>query len=375
MKKFLHVPHVRARPRSPSAAGAPPAAGEGVPVSPRGAPSPVEGAAPSSVPIVASSTPPRTPTREEPAPAVLGEKVRVTVHRATLPEGVDATRKVFVRLAMLSADGAKVHKERTAIVSSVVQRADWDETFEFPVDFEGQLLQLELVECEVFLGHGLRKRVTAKVAFQVYLSRLRAEPVRAQAFRLRDPSGETLELSTMVMSLQCQDGDTFWDMFERHEVDFNKRADIEGFNEDQAQVTAVLQHLKPTLEAWWVILYVVLRPIYWLIVDIRSVLTDWEDPGLTIIYFVVGMYLWWLELVAFGLLSLFTYKLFRVAGTRQVYAHELDAKTMLREYQVARDVLKYGRRKWGGCVCVCVCRGDDRPHFGWAQAIPPPTSC
>ncbi len=55
---------------------------------------------------------------------------------------------------------------------------------------------------------------------------------------------------------------------------------------------SVLHHLKPLMQAYWVLLYVILRPIYWLVIDVRTVLTDWSDPGLTIIYFLTGMYLW-----------------------------------------------------------------------------------
>ncbi len=121
-----------------------------------------------------------------------------------------------------------------------------------------------------------------------------------------------------VLSASCSDRmkeeESFWRLFERQEVDLQKRAEVAGFEEDQSQISTVLQHIRPILEAYWVLLYTILRPVYWTVVEVRTVLTDWEDPGATILCLACGLWMWWTYNVLFGLLVVIFVKLARMAG-------------------------------------------------------------
>lgn len=151
-----------------------------------------------------------------------------------------------------------------------------------------------------------------------------------------------VSLSASISS--SEDEDTFWRMFKREDVDLQKRAEVAGFSEDQSQVTVVLQHIRPILEAYWVLLFTILRPIYWTVVEVRSVLTDWHDPGLTILSQVGGFWMWYSENVLFGMCVIIVFKLIRLAGSRaQFEQKKLSPKEMLLEYGESRKALYYGR--------------------------------
>jgi hypothetical protein len=81
----------------------------------------------------------------------------------------------------------------------------------------------------------------------------------------------------VTLSASCssaEDEESFWRMFTRKEFDLQQRAEVADFDEDQSQITVVLHHTKPILEAYWVLLFTILRPIYWTVVEVRSILTD-----------------------------------------------------------------------------------------------------
>ncbi len=162
-----------------------------------------------------------------------------------------------------------------------------------------------------------------------------------------------------ILSASCsnrlREEESFWRLFERQDVDLQKRAIVEGFEEDQSQVAVVLQHLRPILEAYWVLLYAILRPIYWTVVEVRVILTDWDDPGATILALAGGLWMWWTYNVLFGILLVVLAKLTRLVGSarqrdaaqvklRATMKHgKVDPKQMLLEYGEARKALFYGR--------------------------------
>ncbi len=214
------------------------------------------------------------------------------------------------------------------------------------------------------LGAEVRKHTLATLSLQVFMEKLAAEPIQFRLFGLHAVDSDWVEEGFVLLSLNVDQSteDSFWRIFERHNVDLRQRVPLEGANEEQTAIAAILQHLKPILQAYWVLLYTVLRPIYWLVVDVRSVLTDWTDPGLTILFFVASLYLWWSCRVLPGVVLFVAFKILRVVGSRPgEMPDDLDAKGMLREYQgawslsgkaskrpdagdaVARDALKYGR--------------------------------
>ncbi len=161
-----------------------------------------------------------------------------------------------------------------------------------------------------------------------------------------------MSLSASVSS--SDEEESFWRMFKREDADLQKRAEVAGFTEDQSQVAVVLQHVRPLLEAYWVLLYTILRPIYWTVVEVRSVLTDWHDPGLTILAQVGAFWMWWSENVLFGIFVVIFVKLARLAGLKKTATSaavldkatvdkKLTPKEMLLEYGEARKALYYGR--------------------------------
>lgn len=106
----------------------------------------------------------------------------------------------------------------------------------------------------------------------------------------------------------------------------------------------VLQHVKPLYQTFNLLFYVILRPIYWSIIHVRTILTDWEDPGMTILLFTALFLAWWYGLVAVAILCMILYKLVRVWGTdKDISMDTIGPKRMVIEYRMARDILKYGR--------------------------------
>ena len=89
-----------------------------------------------------------------------------------------------------------------------------------------------------------------------------------------------------------------------------------------------------------VLFYTILRPIYWAIVEVRTLLTDWEDPTRTLLCFALALYMWWIELVAFLIIGVILFKVARVVGSKKnMSADQLDHKTMVLEYRLARDAV------------------------------------
>ena len=250
-------------------------------------------------------------------------------------------------------------------------QSKWEESFDFVLEHEGQVLELMLKETDRVFGFPTRKVHVGVLYTQLYSEKLKAEKISNKVFRLRSPddasrAGEGLVTLSVEVVEEDQEMD-FWKMFERQEVDIKKlqeRIKVDGFYEDQMQLTVILQHIKPILEAYWVLLYTILRPIYWTIVEVRTILTglsgflvvfvgvgsltflqqDWEDPGLTILSVAVGFWMWYSENILVGIISLLTVKLYFLMGSQTaVNIEQLEPKQMLLAYGESRKALYYGR--------------------------------
>ena len=285
------------------------------------------------------------------------DKLSITVHSVSgvhvRPGLPGASQQFYWSLRLLSADGKR---SQTASSSSVAYDTtlpviSWEETFHFTLEFEGQVLELKLKERDAVLGYTTTRRDHGTLYWQIYSEKLRKNSFVNRTFSLRHPLDVTRVVDGVaLLSASCansrSDEEGFWRMFERQDADLQKRAVVDGFDEDKSQIAVVLQHIRPILEAYWVLLYTILRPVYWTVVEVRTLLTDWEDPGATILAFGAGLWMYWSENVLFGLLVIVLYKLVRLAGSKPIdekTAKKMDARAMLLAYGESRKALFYGR--------------------------------
>lgn len=278
------------------------------------------------------------------------EKLRITVHSISqLPLWARSrTSQLSWSVKLLSVDGKPSQVAESSYVAHETEFCEWQETFEFSLEFEGQILELKLREQDRLLGYVNTKSSRGVLHFQVYPQNLKQNKIVRSNFRLRSAEDSTRPVDGVVsLSISCvgpEEEEQFWRMFERQEVDLQQRAVVDGFDEDQNQVAVLLQHVKPILEAIWVLFYTIMRPIFWTVVDVRTLLTDWDDPGATVLGIACGLWMWWTENVLFGLSCIIFAKLVRLAGSQpQAGMTKMEPKAMLNSYQEARKALYYGR--------------------------------
>lgn len=233
-------------------------------------------------------------------------------------------------------------------------------------------------------GAVVRTRKMASVSFHIFLQPLLDEPVVFRKFQLRDQDGNLVDGMLVLSITVCENKEpNLWTMFE-HESDLPEHAlpELDEKNiliagkkvalilfhfvrpiriaislRSSLRVLCILfsrlalslihsfqllgfAHLKPTYVALHVLFYTILRPIYWAIVEVRTLLTDWEDPTRTLLCFALALYMWWIELVAFLIIGVILFKVARVVGSKKnMSADQLDHKTMVLEYRLARDAV------------------------------------
>ena len=289
----------------------------------------------------------KAPAKAASVAGVQGEKIVVTVHSCQDVPVLTRLRESSLGwyLDLLNSDGRPSQSYQTSYKEGSGIFV-WEESFAFYPDFEGQVLQLRLQEKDF----GAKRRDVGCLFWQINVSKLRQEGVVGRSFCLRDvhdPDRVGLGTAKLSALSAATEENSFWRMFERQDADLQQRANVDMYEEGQSQIAVVLQHIRPILESYWVLLYTILRPIYWTVVDIRRLLTDWDDPGATVLAFACGLWMYWSHNVLAGMLVAVLIQLWKLFGSKPIVAgvkvKELDAKAMLLSYGESRKALYYGR--------------------------------
>jgi hypothetical protein len=93
--------------------------------------------------------------------------------------------KLYWSLRLLSASGKKSQRATTALVAVDVnnQLLMFEESFDFVLEFEGQVLELKLKEIDTMLGYTVQKRDHGCLYWQVYSDKLSKAAMDRRSFR------------------------------------------------------------------------------------------------------------------------------------------------------------------------------------------------